>query len=127
MAAWRKGTLHLMQVEGHCQVLGLLRTAALLLSSLLEGVVCVQSEPKGCLLQVLLGHSHAVVCADCCYVHGALQSSPSSILDTRTDWAQRRVDQERTCVLAPRAAVVALPVACAGRLRHRHRRQLAIS
>jgi hypothetical protein len=85
----------------------------------------LQSESKGCLLHLFLGHSHAVVCADCCYVLGALRSSPSS--STWTDWAQRRVGQEQTCVLALRAAVVALPVTCAGRLRHRHRRQLAIS
>lgn len=116
---------HPMQVEGHCQVLGLLPSAALLLHRLLEGVVYYRASPRA-------------VCSTCfkdiamqsCVLTVAvflvsLRSSPSS--RTWTDWAQRRVNQEQTCVLALRAAVVALPVTCAGRLRHRHRRQLAIS
>ena len=83
---------HPMQVEGHCQVLGLLPSAALLLHRLLEGVVYYRASPRA-LCSTCFWDIAMQSCADCCYVLGALRSSPSS--STWTDWAQRRVDQEQ--------------------------------
>lgn len=126
IATWRKGMSHPMQVEGHCQVLGLLPSAALLLHRLLEGVVYYRASPRAvcstcfwdiamqsCVLTVamFLVHCGQALAA----VLGQIGPRAESIRNKPVSWHQGLL------------WLHCLFVTCAGRLRHRHRRQLAIS